>query len=33
MTVEQLEKSMTVQEFVYWMVYLEEVNKRMQKDG
>ena len=26
MTVENLQKSMTVDEFVYWMAYLEEMN-------
>jgi hypothetical protein len=33
LTVEQLQKSMTVEEFVYWLAYLEEMNRRMERDG
>ena len=33
LTVEQLQKSMTVEEFVYWLAYLEEMNTRMERDG
>ena len=33
LTVEQLQKSMTVEEFVYWLAYLEELNKKMEKNG
>lgn len=33
LTVEQLQKSMTVEEFVYWLAYLEEMNKKMENNG
>tara|TARA_R100000231_G_scaffold29511_1_gene26162 strand:- start:987 stop:1115 length:129 start_codon:yes stop_codon:yes gene_type:complete len=33
LTVEQLQKSMTVEEFVYWLAYLEELNKKMENNG
>lgn len=33
LTVEQLQKSMTVEEFVYWLAYLEEMNRRMERNG
>ena len=33
LTVEQLQKSMTVEEFVHWLAYLEEMNRRMERDG
>jgi|TARA_R100000655_G_scaffold108231_1_gene159855 hypothetical protein len=33
MTVQQLQKSMTVEEFVYWLAYLDEMNKRMERNG
>tara|TARA_B100001939_G_scaffold337362_1_gene341593 strand:- start:269 stop:370 length:102 start_codon:yes stop_codon:yes gene_type:complete len=33
MTVEHLQKSMTVEEFVYWLAYLEEMNSKMEQNG
>tara|TARA_B100000242_G_scaffold283903_1_gene246641 strand:+ start:2687 stop:2815 length:129 start_codon:yes stop_codon:yes gene_type:complete len=33
LTVENLQKSMTVDEFVYWMAYLEEMNSKMENNG
>jgi len=33
MTVEQLQKSMTVDEFIYWLAYLEEKNRQIKNGG
>ena len=33
MTVEQLQKSMTVDEFIYWLAYLEEMNSKWKTMG
>ena len=33
LTVEELQRSMTVEEFVYWLAYLEEMNIKMENNG
>lgn len=33
MTVEQLQEKMTVDEFIYWLAYLNEMNKKMEQNG